>query len=120
MGLFKPNVDKMEAKKDVLGLMKVVLKDRNQYIRINAVRALGEIGEPQAVELLIHILKNYYEDVDVRREAVKAFGKIFGKMGEPAVKSLMVLLFLKSTSFIFKPINSPSLIPVSRKVKTIA
>jgi len=45
MGLFKPNVEKMKAKGDIEGLIKV-LKDKYSKFRAPAVEALREIGEP--------------------------------------------------------------------------
>jgi HEAT repeat protein len=51
--LFKPNVEKLKAKGDVEGLIKV-LKHKNPEVRSEAEEALGEIGKP-AVEPLIQL-----------------------------------------------------------------
>lgn len=72
MGFFKPNIEKMKAKKDVGGLIKA-LKDKDGGVRVSAVVALGEIGEP-AVEPLIEAVRD--EDEDVRVEAAEALIKI--------------------------------------------
>ena len=47
MGFFgQPNIKKMEAKRNVKGLTKV-LKDEDKGVRVQAEWALGEIGEPE-------------------------------------------------------------------------
>ena len=70
MGLFKPNIRKLKAKKDVEGLIKAL---GDWSVQWEAVRALGEIGEP-AVEHLIKALDD--SDKDVREYAVRALGEI--------------------------------------------
>ena len=115
MRLFKPNIRKLKAKKDVEGLIKA-LGHRDEYVRENAVRALGEIGNARAIEGLIkalddsdwpvreaaaeelgkigdpraveHLIKALDDDIDVRLKAVEALGKI----GEPAVEGLIKAL----------------------------
>jgi len=82
MRLFKPNVTKMEAAKDVNGLIKA-LKDSDRWIRRAAAEALGGIGDARAVEPLIQALKD--RDVDVRKAAANALGKF----GKPAVRPLI-------------------------------
>jgi HEAT repeat protein len=82
MGFFKPNIEKMEAKKDVRGIIEV-LKDKNEHVRNSAVEALAKIGEP-AVGPLIEAM----EDWVVRKYAAIALVKI----GEPAVETLIQAL----------------------------
>ena len=72
MRLFKPNIRKLKAKKDIEGLIKA-LDDSDEDVRLKAVEALGKIGDARAVEGLIKALD---DDIDVRREAVKALGEI--------------------------------------------
>ena len=64
MRLFKPNVPKMQGKKDVAGLIKA-LSDQDSVIRSQAARALGQIGDRQALSPLIAGLKD--DDWTVRR-----------------------------------------------------
>lgn len=77
MGLFKPNVKKMEKKKDVEGLIKA-LEHKNKGVRRNAATALGRLGDADAVEPLIKVLND--KDFYVRGDAAKALGEI-GKKG---------------------------------------
>jgi len=71
MGFFKPNVEKMEKKRDVAGLIDD-LKHKDWVVRSNATRALGRIGDVRAVEPLIEAMKDDNEHVkDAAREALQ-------------------------------------------------
>ena len=85
MGLFGPNIKKMEAKRDVEGLVKA-LKTKNEDVRRLAAAALGNIGDAKAVEYLIEALKN--EEWSIQNIAAKSLYKI----GEPSVESLIEAL----------------------------
>ena len=101
MGLFKPNVGRLEEKGDIKGLINALkqsevgsdaagalarigkpaierliqaLKDKNSRVRQYAAESLGEIGDARAFESLIQALKD--EDVLVRRNAAKSLGEI--------------------------------------------
>jgi HEAT repeat protein len=67
---FRPNEKKMDANKDVKGLINA-LKDEDSSIRWGAAEALGKIGEP-AVTPLIQAFKD--KDWHGRAEAVAALG----------------------------------------------
>jgi HEAT repeat protein len=69
----------MEALKDEL-------KDENEGVRRAATKALGELGDPQAVLALMEAIK--VEDGGVRHAAAKALGKI----GAPAISALIQAL----------------------------
>lgn len=73
MGFFKPNVEKMKAKKDIDGLIKS-LKHKDEIVRRCAAIALGEIKDKLAVAPLIEALKD--EDEWVRINAAEALGNI--------------------------------------------
>lgn len=90
LGLFKPNVEKMEKSKDVKGLMKA-LEHRDSGVRMRAAGTLGRIGDEKAVEPLIQALKD--KDSGVRLAA----GVALGKIGEPAVEPLTQALKDKSS-----------------------
>ncbi|MCX6558123.1 MAG: HEAT repeat domain-containing protein [Candidatus Aminicenantes bacterium] len=86
MGLFaflKPDVAKMEEKKDVAGLIKA-LRNSDWLRRRNAVQALGKILDARAVEPLVDKLKDW--DKDVRNCAAEALEK-FGLPSEPEVQA---------------------------------
>lgn len=76
MGMFdrKPNVEKLEARRDVEGLMKALRYDKNWSVREEATSALGDIADARAIEPLIKALED--EDRDVREEAAEALIKI--------------------------------------------
>ena len=84
MGLFgPPNVDKMKAKRDVEGLIKVLGYNRTLSVKENVFRsrlaaeaaaALGEIGDARTVEPLCTALS--FPFVNVRQAAAGALGKI--------------------------------------------
>lgn len=72
-----------------LGIQELIslLRDSDPYIRRQAVRALGDMGDPQATASIIPMLKDH--DDSVRLEAVVALGKI-GDPGavEPLIEKL--------------------------------
>ena len=89
MGWFgskKVDVERMEAEKDVDGLIEA-LGDDDWTIRLFAATALGKIGDARAVEPLITALSN--EDLNVRKGAAKALGMIGdARAVEPFIKAL--------------------------------
>jgi len=78
MRFFKPNVEKMKARKDVEGLIKALgyRKDVTGYTSGMAAKALGEIGDYRAVEPLIAALKE--GNVFFRCACVEALGRFGG------------------------------------------
>jgi len=73
MRLFRPNVRRMLKKRDVNGLIRAV-NDEERGIRLAAIEALGEIGDPRAVEPLIASLQD--GSWGVRSSAATALGAI--------------------------------------------
>lgn len=76
-----PNVEKMKAKKDVSGLIKALSYTKDASVREAAAHALGEIGDPRAVEPLIVVLNDNdwekrFENRPVRFAAASALGRI--------------------------------------------
>jgi len=71
--LFKPNVERLQEKKNVKGLIKA-LRHKDGYVREGAAGALGEIGDERAVEPLIRALKDEYSGV--RERVAEALVKI--------------------------------------------
>jgi HEAT repeat protein len=75
MGLFgSPNVRKMEAKRNVEGLIKVLRSRGDIGVRKEVAGALGRIGDARAVEPLIKALQHFA--YDVRKAAASALGQI--------------------------------------------
>ena len=84
MPLFgKPNIEKMKQKRDLKGLYKS-LKDK--AVRHSAAKALGEIGDAQATELLIKALQD-------KKSKCADVAKTLGEIGDAkAVKPLIEAL----------------------------
>jgi HEAT repeat protein len=85
--LFKPNVEKMEKEKNIIGLIKA-LKYRNADISVEAAYALGKIGDKSAVESLIEALGR--DDNFVRNAAAVALGKIGDYRAVEPLKELLL------------------------------
>jgi HEAT repeat protein len=68
-----PDVEKLQDKGNLAGLIKALSYQKDGSVREKAAKALGEIGDAQAVEPLITALKD--SDKDVRRAAVEALGQ---------------------------------------------
>jgi len=86
--MFGPNIEKMEKKKDVIGLIKVIRRESWYGFEVsnNAVEALARIGEP-AVESLIQILKD--KDRHVRFDAANVLRRIGdARAVEPLIQAL--------------------------------
>lgn len=90
-GLFKPNVEKMKAERDVEGLIKA-LKHRDGSVRLKAVRALRELKDKRAVEPLIEALRDYGSLEDsgsIRFLAASALGELEDRRAiEPLIQTL--------------------------------
>jgi HEAT repeat protein len=82
-----PDVGKLQAKRDVTGLIKALGYQKDLHVGAAAAHALGQIGDPRTVEPLIGALKDP-NDV-LRRHAADALGQI----GDPrAVEPLIIFL----------------------------
>jgi HEAT repeat protein len=64
-----------------------VLNDKDRNVRKHAVLALGSIGLPEAVDMLIEATQD--EDWEVRMAAIAGLDQIGDERGKPAVKALM-------------------------------
>ena len=77
MGIFsEPNIEELKASKNLKGLIEA-LNDKYGDFRLEAARALGNIGDSRAIEPLIEALKD--EDNYVREAARAALEKIKAK-----------------------------------------
>jgi HEAT repeat protein len=64
-----------------------VINDKDKNVRKHAVQALGAIGIPETVELLIEATKD--EEWEVRLAAIAGLDLIGDERGKPAIKALM-------------------------------
>lgn len=83
MGIFKPNIEKLAAKKNIKGLI-MALKHNDKDIRLSAIEALGKIRDSRAIDPLIQTLSQH-EGLEIYKNAVETLVKI----GEPAFNSLI-------------------------------
>jgi hypothetical protein len=79
-----PDVGKMTAERDVLGLIKTLGYKKDPDMRRAAAKALGEIGDSRAAEPLSVALND--EDKGVREAAAEALAELSaGQVGESAI-----------------------------------
>lgn len=92
-GLFgPPNIEKLKERRDVNGLLKA-LKHKSGPVRYSAIRALGELKDPRAVEPLIGAMKPLITalgdwDHQVGIDAVQALGWMGDAGLEPLIDAL--------------------------------
>jgi HEAT repeat protein len=85
MSLFKPNIEKMEKKGDVRGLIKAL---QATDLSEKAILALGRIGDAEVVDPLVQILRDK-DQLSIRETSAYALGEI----GDPrAVEPLIEVL----------------------------
>jgi HEAT repeat protein len=94
-GLFKPNVEKMEKRRDVKGLTRA-LRNKDFLIRAEAARALGRIRDGRAVVPLIQALREEEHsdtlNIFARRRSRQVWEEArlaLTAIGEPAVGPLI-------------------------------
>lgn len=75
MSLFKPNVKKLEEKRDIEGLVSC-LRDKDPNLRLDAVSALERLKDDRTVGALIFALADRYKQI--RLQAWIALGKVAG------------------------------------------
>lgn len=83
-----PDIDKLEARRDVDGLIRALKNEEDRDVRRSAAKALGRIGGARAVEPLIEALrvKGW-----VQEAAVDALGNIGdARAAEPLIAYLMI------------------------------
>ena len=87
MGIFKPNIEKLQDRKNIKSLFEALKYKDSNTVRSFAAKALGEMGGP-AVEPLIEALKS--EVCYVRQQGVaKALGEIGdGRAVDPLIRAL--------------------------------
>ncbi len=73
-GIPKPDVQKLKADRDVVGLIKALGYKKDSNVRSEAAMALGGLFDGRIVNALARALKD--EDVNVRMDAVQALGRV--------------------------------------------
>jgi HEAT repeat protein len=81
-----PNIEKLKARRDVKGLIKALSYPKDAEIRLQAVQALGEIGDARAVSPLFAAHKD--KDRKVSWAATDALVKIASRSIEPFIPAL--------------------------------
>lgn len=82
-----PNVEKMKRKRNIKGLIKALGYEKEIRIRRDAAEALGEIGDPRALEPLIAALRD--KDKSLTLVAAEALGQI----GDPRAIEPLISIF---------------------------
>lgn len=91
MGLFgPPDIAKLKAKRDIAGLVKALVHQKDRSLAVPAADALGEIRDPRAVALLIAALGD--KDWKLRAAAAEALGKI----GDPRAAQPLIAILVDS------------------------
>jgi HEAT repeat protein len=99
-GFFKPNIEKLQSRRDVQSLI-MALQYKEPTVRRAAAEVLGRIGDPCAVSSLLKAVKD--DNQDVRSEAASALGKI----GDPcSVEALIKLIDHKDKQVRHKTVES--------------
>ena len=89
MGLFgPPNVERLEARGDIPGLINALGYEKDAGVRDAAARALARTGDPAVVEPLFALVRDRYAAQPCRQTAAEALGE----MGAPAVEFLTAAL----------------------------
>ncbi len=84
--LFKPNIKQLEAARDIQGLLKAA-QHKDETVRIEAINALGDLGDPQALPNLRAAVDDIHESIPLA--AVRAIGKISPPHGLEALVGLL-------------------------------
>lgn len=68
------------------------LKDTDMYVRIEAVKAFGKIGDPRAVGPLIELIVDCSIGADARNKLTEYIVVALGRIGEPALAPLLAIV----------------------------
>ena len=122
MELFKPNVRKMEEKRDVEGLVKALGSSKNNELRMDAAGALERILfiPPKMHETLIKSLSKYLNDPEwkIRGACIETLGKIGSGQAVDVLLSLLNGKDSREAIFALTKIHNPRTIePLLEKLK---
>lgn len=120
MGLFKPNIEKLESKGEVPKLIEL-LRDDDDSIREKAAASLSRICDSRVIEPFIDVLGE--RDKSVRANAVETLVKLGTESIEPLIGALGTSYFSLVSSAredaveIFKGIGQPAISLLERSVQ---
>lgn len=75
MPLFKPNLTTLKNKRDVAGLIQA-LKTKDARLRRDALKALGDLGDPRALDAVVQALLADEKELGDKVYAAEALGKL--------------------------------------------
>lgn len=75
MPLFKPNLTTLKSKRDVAGLVQA-LKTKDARLRRDALKALGDLGDPRALAAVVQALLADEKELGDKVYAAEALGKL--------------------------------------------
>ncbi|NJP07360.1 MAG: hypothetical protein HC837_17920 [Chloroflexaceae bacterium] len=82
-----PNIDKLQAKQDISGLIKILTNQKDLEVRQHVIRALAELGDQQAIGPLTELVRD--SNPQIREAAVQALGQLGGPRAvEPLITTL--------------------------------
>ncbi len=116
-GLSKQDVDKLKAKRDIKGLIRIVRRKNESEFRDRdrAIEALGEIGDSRGIEPLFQVLETDSDKI-LRQGAALAIGK----MGNPqALERLLPFLEDKEDWVVEATVSAISRIGDSRAIEPL-
>ena len=120
MGYIPSNVEKLEAKGDIRGLMKALRYPKDSEVRKKAAKALGRIRDTQAADALAIAFPD--EDEGVRMAVVKALEQIGGMQSTIALVRVLTdeneKLSLEVVKALVK-IGEPSVSPLAKMLKML-
>src|SRR5450756_1043634 len=87
-----PNVPRLAAKRDADGLIKALRYRNDVAIQVASSRALGELGDPRAVDPLLAILD------DKASPALAAATEALGRLGDPRAVDPLIQALATGTS----------------------
>ncbi len=81
-----PNVLQLKKAKDFKGLEEIILGEDDLLARLNAIKAIAEIGEGEAERILIEQLNS--DDLPVREAAARALGNLKAESAIPVLSNM--------------------------------
>jgi|GEM_PF-6959036 len=88
LGLFgSPDIEKLKSQKDIQRLLKILENNKDHSLRINAIKALGELQDKEAIGPLSKFLFDSNEDI--QEETIRALFTTYKPIFFGVVSSLI-------------------------------